>query len=59
MEELKSRFPQGIDYQIPYNQTEFVKVSIAEVMETLVIAIILVTAVTYIFLQDWRTTIIL
>ncbi|MGR5501672.1 efflux RND transporter permease subunit [Vibrio sp. DNB22_10_4] len=58
MEELKSRFPQGIDYQIPYNQTEFVKVSIAEVMETLVIAIILVTAVTYIFLQDWRTTII-
>ncbi|MGF1779392.1 efflux RND transporter permease subunit [Vibrio nomapromontoriensis] len=58
MEELKSRFPQGIDYSIPYNQTEFVKVSIAEVFETLVIAVLLVTAVTYVFLQDWRTTII-
>ncbi|WP_240464855.1 efflux RND transporter permease subunit [Paraferrimonas sp. SM1919] len=58
MAELEARFPAGVAYDIPYNQTEFVKVSIAEVIETLIIAIILVTIVSYVFLQDWRTTII-
>ena len=58
MEELKERFPEGISYKIPYDTTKYVEVAIANVVETLIIAIILVVLVIYIFLQNWRPTII-
>ena len=58
MEELKARFPAGIDYAVPYDTTKFVKVSIKEVVQTLLEAMVLVFAVVYLFLQNWRATII-
>jgi len=58
MDELKRRFDKGLDYQIPYDTTRFVEASIDEVYETLFIAVFLVVVVIYVFLQDWRATII-
>jgi HAE1 family hydrophobic/amphiphilic exporter-1 len=58
MERLKQDFPPGLDYRVAYNTTDFVKASIAEVWETLFIAVLLVIATVYVFLQDWRTTLI-
>ncbi|RKZ97738.1 MAG: hydrophobe/amphiphile efflux-1 family RND transporter, partial [Gammaproteobacteria bacterium] len=58
MEQLKARFPEGIEYKIPYDTTKYVEVAIDNVIETLIIAILLVVLVIYIFLQSWRPTII-
>lgn len=58
MEELKKAFPPDIEYGIYYDSTKFVTASIAEVVETLVIAVLLVILVTFIFLQNWRATLI-
>ncbi|MDO2951055.1 efflux RND transporter permease subunit [Aeromonas simiae] len=58
MERLKERFPQDIEYQIPYDTTEFVKISIEEVVHTLFEAIVLVFIVVYLFLQNLRATLI-
>ena len=58
MEELKGRFPPGMDYQIVYDTTVFVQESIASVVQTLFEAFMLVFAVTLLFLQNWRTTVI-
>jgi HAE1 family hydrophobic/amphiphilic exporter-1/multidrug efflux pump len=56
--EASRRFPEGLAYSIPYDTTRFVEVSIHEVVETLVIAMILVFGVVYLFLQSWRATLI-
>lgn len=58
MKELSQSFPEGVHYSIPYDTTRFVLSSIDEVMETLYEALILVFLVVFIFLQNWRTTII-
>ncbi|MCP4410019.1 MAG: multidrug efflux RND transporter permease subunit [Gammaproteobacteria bacterium] len=58
MEELKRSFPEGIDYSISLDTTKFVQASIDEVVETLIIAIILVVLVTYLFLQSVNATLI-
>jgi hydrophobe/amphiphile efflux-1 (HAE1) family protein len=58
METLKARFPEGIGYKIPYDTTKYVEVAIDNVVETLIVAIFLVVLVIYIFLQNWRPTII-
>ena len=58
MEELKAKFPAGIDYGIYYDTTVFVNESIHEVFKTLIEAFILVFLVVLVFLQDWRATII-
>ncbi|MFC3625477.1 efflux RND transporter permease subunit [Vogesella amnigena] len=58
MAELSSRFPQGLSYVIPYDTTRFVEVSIEEVVKTLGEAMVLVFAVVYLFLQNWRATLI-
>ena len=58
MDELSVNFPEGVNYRIPYDTTLFVTSSIDEVMETLYEALILVFLVVFIFLQNWRTTII-
>jgi len=55
---LKESFPDGIDYKVSLDSTEFVKASIDEVIETLIIAIILVVLVTYLFLQSINSTLI-
>lgn len=58
MKELKKSFPAGVDYVVPFESITVVKVSVHEVIETLIIALILVIAVVFLFLQGWRTTLI-
>jgi multidrug efflux pump len=58
MEELKTRFPAGLDYRIVYDTTVFVEESIASVYHTLIEAFILVFIVVLVFLQNWRATLI-
>ncbi|MFM4913485.1 efflux RND transporter permease subunit [Aeromonas dhakensis] len=58
MDRLQGRFPQDVEYQIPYDTTEFVKISIEEVVKTLLEAIVLVFVVVYLFLQNFRATLI-
>jgi hydrophobe/amphiphile efflux-1 (HAE1) family protein len=55
---LSERFPKGITYSVPYDTTRFVKVSIEEVVKTLLEAMALVIAVVFLFLQNWRATLI-
>ncbi len=56
--ELSTRFPDGLSYSIPFDTTDFVQVSIREVVKTLGEAMVLVFLVVYIFLQNWRATLI-
>ncbi len=58
MSEMKERFPTDMDYTISLDQTSAVTEGMKEIVETLVIAILLVIVVIYIFLQDWRATLI-
>ncbi len=58
MEDLKSRFPDGIDYAIVYDTTPFINESITEVFKGLRDAVILVSIVVLVFLQNWRSAII-
>jgi len=58
LEELKQRFPDGMDYLIPYDTTLFVSASIDAVVMTLIEAALLVVAVVFLFLQSWRATLI-
>ncbi|MDB5450030.1 MAG: transporter, hydrophobe/amphiphile efflux family, partial [Phenylobacterium sp.] len=58
MAELKKDFPQGVDYQIVYDPTVFVRGSIDAVAHTLVEAILLVVIVVVLFLQSWRASVI-
>ena len=58
MDELTKNFPSGVTYDIPYDTTRFIDVSIKEVVKTLAEAMVLVVLVVYLFLQSWRATII-
>ena len=58
MQELNKTFPKGLAYQITYDSTLFVRESIHEVTKTLYEAVILVILVVFIFLQNWRATLI-
>jgi multidrug efflux pump len=58
MEELKARFPAGLDYAIVYDTTPFISESIHEVLKALRDAFILVAIVVLVFLQNWRSTLI-
>ena len=58
MGELSKKFPPGIEYKIPYDTTQFIKISIEEVVKTLIEAIVLVSLVIYLFLQSWRAALI-
>ncbi len=58
MQELSTRFPPGYHYALPVDTTPFVKKSIEEVVKTLAEAVILVFLVMYLFLQNWRATLI-
>jgi multidrug efflux pump subunit AcrB len=58
MEELKSRFPAGVDYAIVYDTTPFIEESVTEVFHALRDAVILVAIVVLVFLQGWRAAII-
>jgi HAE1 family hydrophobic/amphiphilic exporter-1/multidrug efflux pump len=58
MEQLSHKFPKGIAYSIPYDTTDFVKISIEEVIFTLFASIVLVSLVIYLFLQSTRAALI-
>ncbi len=58
MKELAANFPGGITYKVAYDTTLFVTASIEEVIHTLIEAMILVFLVMYLFLHDWRATLI-
>ena len=58
MAELKTLFPPGIGYAIPYDSSKFVRISISQVIETLAVAVALVFVVMLIFLQNLRYTLI-
>ncbi len=59
MERLKTeRFPDGVDYSIPYDTTLFVSASIKEVLKTILEAAAIVLLVVFVFLQSWRATLI-
>jgi hydrophobe/amphiphile efflux-1 (HAE1) family protein len=58
MKSLVNIFPAGVSYDIPYDTTRFIEVSIQQVVKTLGEALILVILVVYLFLQSWRATII-
>ncbi|MBR0567681.1 efflux RND transporter permease subunit [Azoarcus sp. L1K30] len=58
LDEMKRYFPQGIDVVVPYDTTPFVRISIEEVVKTLLEAIVLVFLVMYLFLQNIRATLI-
>ncbi|MEH3085603.1 MAG: efflux RND transporter permease subunit [Xylophilus ampelinus] len=58
MQELQAFFPAGVKWQIPYDSSEFVDISITQVAHTLVEAIVLVFLVMFLFLQNFRYTII-
>jgi HAE1 family hydrophobic/amphiphilic exporter-1/multidrug efflux pump len=57
-EEMSQRFPAGLEYRIPYDTSEFVRISIREVYTTLLVAVALVVIVTFLFLQHLRATLI-
>ncbi|HLO58460.1 MAG TPA: multidrug efflux RND transporter permease subunit [Bacteroidales bacterium] len=58
LNQLKSSFPEDIDFLVPFETVSVVRVSINEVVHTLLIALLLVTVVVFIFLQNWRATLI-
>ena len=58
MAEISKRFPAGMEFQNVYDTTRFVKVSIREVIKTLLEAMALVFLVVFLFLQNWRATLI-
>ncbi|MCW8873093.1 efflux RND transporter permease subunit [Pseudomonadota bacterium] len=58
MEKLAQRFPEDLAFDIAYDSTEFVVASIDEVKETLFIAVLLVVLVVFVFIQDWRSTLV-
>lgn len=58
IERLSQRFPEDMIYTVDYDSTEYIKASIEEVIFTLVLTFALVILVCYVFLQDWRSTLI-
>ena len=58
MDRLRTRFPEGVDYAIPYDTTPFIRESVVEVVRTLFEAVVLVAVVVLVFLQNWRAVLI-
>jgi len=58
MEELKKDFPEGVEYQIAYDTTPFIRESVIDVVRTLLEAVALVGVVVLVFLQNWRAALI-
>jgi multidrug efflux pump subunit AcrB len=58
MEKLSKKFPEGLTYSIPHDNASFIKISINEVILTIFEAALLVIFVVFLFLQQWRATLI-
>lgn len=58
LDELRWRFPEGVEGFISYDPTHYIMVNVKEIAETLILTLILVVAITFLFLQDWRATLV-
>ncbi|SIQ68051.1 efflux RND transporter permease subunit [Marinobacterium stanieri] len=58
VEELSQRFPPGLEYVVPYDTTLFISASVDTVIQTFIEAFLIVGVILYVFLQNWRFTII-
>jgi hydrophobe/amphiphile efflux-1 (HAE1) family protein len=58
LEQLQSRFPDDVSYQVIYDSTDFVRATVDEIIHTLIITAVIVLIVVFVFLQDWRATLI-
>jgi hydrophobe/amphiphile efflux-1 (HAE1) family protein len=58
LQQLSAAFPPGVKYEVPLDTTSFVTTSLREVLNTLLIAFVLVFLVVFVFLQNWRATLI-
>ena len=58
MAEIEQNFPEGLEWLVVYDSAEFIQQAITEVIITLIEALLLVVLVVYLFLQNWRTTLI-
>ncbi len=56
--ELKTRFPEGVESEICYDPSRYILVNVEEIALTLILTLVLVVGITYIFLQDWRATLV-
>jgi hydrophobe/amphiphile efflux-1 (HAE1) family protein len=56
--EMSTRFPKGVTYSVAYDPTAFIIISMREIVTTLIVALLLVVVITYLFLQDWRATLV-
>ena len=54
----EKQFPEGVSYQIGYDPTKYIRITMMEIFETLILTLVLVVAITYLFLQDWRATLV-
>jgi multidrug efflux pump len=58
LDQIERDLPKDVSYQMSYDSTQYIRASISEVGETIIIAFCLVLSIIFIFLRDWRTTII-
>ncbi|WP_110601147.1 efflux RND transporter permease subunit [Salinicola lusitanus] len=58
MADLKTRFPPGLDFDIPYDTTLFIDASVQSVEHTFIEALVLVAVIVFLFLQSWRSTLV-
>ena len=58
LDEMAERFPEGVSYEVGYDPTRFISISMREIFETLILALAMVVLITYLFLQDWRATLV-
>ncbi len=58
LDSWQTRFPKGVNYTVSYDPTEFIEVSMQEIITTIVSALLLVVLITWLFLQDWRATLV-
>jgi len=58
IDEVEKNFPSGVEYKVPYETLTFIKVSINEVIKTFIEAMVLVMLIIFLFLQNWRATLI-
>lgn len=58
LERLSATFPSGLEYKVVYDATRFVRASVQQILQVLIEAFLIVILITYLFLQDWRATLI-
>ena len=58
LKKLSEQFPPGVSYTVAFDPTEFISITLREIVTTLVVALVLVVLITYLFLQDWRATLV-